>query len=217
MIIKVLVADDHTLFRQGLRQLLEIEPDVEVVGEAKDGMEVQRKVEELRPDVVLMDINMPIVDGVAATKQILEANPDLGVIMLTMYRQDQHVFEAIRAGARGYLLKDCLSTEVVSAIRAVYGGASIIDPTVTTKVLREFQRLAHDTDPEQGVGQLTAREVAILRLVAAGYSNKEIALKLAFSDKTVKNHLTTIFQKLQIRDRTQAAIYALSQGLISPE
>lgn len=214
MKIRVLVADDHSLFRQGLRQLLEMEPDIEVVGEAKDGLDVQVKTRECSPDIILMDINMPVTDGVVATKRILSENPNIGIIILTMYRQDQHVFEAIRAGARGYLLKDALAEDVVKAIRTVKHGESLIDPEMATKLLKEFRRLADRVEPEAGLSDLTPREIEILRLVAAGLSNKEIGARLFLAEKTVKNYLTLIFQKLQIADRVQAAVFAIQQGLI---
>lgn len=214
MKIRVLVADDHALFRQGLRQLLEMEPDIEVVGEAKDGLDVQIKTRECSPDIILMDINMPVTDGVAATKRILSENPNVGIIILTMYRQDQHVFEAVRAGARGYLLKDALAEDVAKAIRTVKQGESLIDPEMATKLLKEFRRLADRVEPEAGLSDLTPREIEILRLVAAGMSNKEIGAKLFLAEKTVKNYLTLIFQKLQIADRVQAAVFAIQQGLI---
>ncbi len=212
--IRVLLADDHRLFRDGLRQLLEFEDDIEIVGEAEDGLQAERMAMELRPDIVLMDINMPIVDGVAATRQVLQARPETGVIILTMYRQDQHVFQAIRAGARGYLLKNCSPSELVSAIRLVSSGSSLIAPEMATKLIKEFQRLADQSDPNEPMGGLTEKEIAILRLVASGMSNKEIASELAFSEKTIKNQLSILFQKLGIRDRTQAAIYAMTHGLI---
>lgn len=215
MSIRVLLADDHDLFLEGLARLLELEGDIAVVGRASNGMEAIALVESTKPDVVLMDINMPVVDGVEATKRILEQQPETGVVILTMYRQDQHVFQAIRAGARGYLLKNSRIEEVVAAIRAVKTGASLIDPAMTAKVLREFRRLADQAEPDGPIGGLTETEIAILRLVASGMSNKEIAQKLSFSEKTIKNRLSILFQKLDIRDRTQAAIYAMTHGLIA--
>jgi DNA-binding NarL/FixJ family response regulator len=212
--IRVLLVDDHTLVRQGLRQLLEVEPDIEVVGEASDGAEVNERVRELQPDVILMDINMPVVDGVAATRQVLKEFPDVGIIVLSMYRQDQYVFEAVRAGARGYLLKSARASEVTAAIRAVANGAALIDPTIAGNLLKEFQRLAPGgASSGSRLEALTERETDILRLVSTGASNKEIAATLYLSEKTVKNYLSTIFKKLQLNDRVQAATYAVRQGI----
>jgi DNA-binding NarL/FixJ family response regulator len=212
--IRVLIADDHQLFRQGLRQLLELEPDIEVVGEVGDGLKVQEAVENLKPDVVLMDINMPTVDGVAATREIVRSNPNIGVIILTMYKEDSYVFQAIRAGARGYLLKSASSSEVVDAVRAVYRGASLLDPMMTTKVLKEFRRLSETLGADDGLGGLTETEIKILKLVAAGLSNRDIARELNFAESTVKNKLSVLFEKINVEDRTQAAIYAITHGIM---
>jgi len=212
--IRILVVDDHTLFREGLRQLIEMEKELEVVGEASNGLEAISRARVLHPDVILMDINMPMVNGVDAIKEVLAESPDTGIIVLTMFREDQYVFDAMRAGARGYLLKDAKPADLIFAIKTVAKGASLIDPRMTTTVLREFRRLAGQTDAEQGVGGLTAREKEILRLLAMGLSNKEIAHRLSLSEKTVKNYLSTVFQKLQLSDRVQAAIYALRHGLV---
>ncbi|HEX2986977.1 MAG TPA: response regulator transcription factor [Chloroflexota bacterium] len=214
---RVMVADDHTLFREGLRQLLEMERDIEVVGEASDGMEAVAKARTLVPDVILMDINMPVVGGVAAIGQILSERPETGIIVLTMHRQDQYVFDAMRAGARGYLLKDAKPADLIFAIRMVARGASLVDPRMTTTVLKEFRRLASQVEPDQGVAGLTPKEVEILKLLAMGLSNKEIGRELCLAEKTVKNYLSTVFQKLQINDRVQAAIYALKHGLLTEQ
>ncbi|HEX2987232.1 MAG TPA: response regulator transcription factor [Chloroflexota bacterium] len=214
---RVMIADDHTLFREGLRQLLEMERDIEVVGEASDGMEAVAKARTLAPDVILMDINMPVVGGVAATEQILSERAETGIIVLTMHRQDQYVFDAMRAGARGYLLKDAKPADLIFAIRMVARGASLVDPRMTTTVLKEFRRLASQVEPDQGVAGLTPKEVEILKLLAMGLSNKEIGRELCLAEKTVKNYLSTVFQKLQINDRVQAAIYALKHGLLTEQ
>ncbi len=212
--IRVLLADDHQLFRQGLRQLLEMEPDIEVVGEVSDGLQVLEAVEKYSPDVVLMDISMPTVDGVAATRELVRSRPDIGVIILTMYKEDAYVFQAIRAGARGYLLKSASSEEVVEAMRAVYRGASLLDPMMTTKVLKEFRRLSETVGADDGLGGLTDTEIKILKLVAAGLSNKDIARELNFAESTVKNKLSVLFEKINVQDRTQAAIYAITHGIM---
>lgn len=215
--LRILIADDHTLFREGMRQLLEMERDIEVVGEASDGIEVVERARELQPDVILMDINMPVVNGVTALSQILAERPDTGIVVLTMFREDQYVFDTMRAGARGYLLKDAKPADLIFAIRMVARGASLIDPRMTTTVLKEFRRLASQVEPEQGIGGLTQKELEILKLLAMGLSNKEIGRRLCLAEKTVKNYLSTIFQKLQINDRVQAAIYALRHGLLAEQ
>ncbi|MCL5026450.1 MAG: response regulator transcription factor [Chloroflexi bacterium] len=214
MPIKVLLADDHGLVREGLRKLLEIEPDIRVVGEASDGLEVLKMVDELEPDVVLMDINMPVADGIAATREIARRRPETGVIVLTMHKEDGHVVRAIQAGARGYLLKNAKATELVSAIRAVDKGASLVDPMMMTKVLAEFRRMASESGVQDGLAGLSETELGILRLLAAGASNKEIAKRMGLANSTVKNKLTVLFGKIDVVDRTQAAIFALKRGLI---
>jgi DNA-binding NarL/FixJ family response regulator len=211
--IRVLMVDDHRMFLQGLRSLIEQESDIEVVGECTNGHDALPAVARLQPDVVLLDINMPGMDGVEATRRIIEQRPETGVIILTMYREDAHVFHAIKNGARGYVLKDVETIEVVRAIRSVARGESIIDPLLATRVLTEFQRVWRRDDARQRDG-LTEREVEILRLIAAGLSNKEIGNRLSFSEKTIKNYITVIFQKLQLTDRTQAAVYAVQHGLV---
>ncbi len=210
--IRILIADDHTMVRQGLSQICDAEPDMAVVGQAANGAEAVRLALQLRPDVVVMDINMPEVDGVQATRQITGALPGAGVIILTMYRQDQHVFEAIKAGARAYLLKDADSEELLQAIRAVAAGQALLDPAIARKMIDEFRRIQEATaDPETGA--LAPRDLEILRLVAQGLANDEIAERLHLSEKTVRNRLTGIFEILRVRNRTQAALYALRKGL----
>lgn len=220
-VISILLVDDHALMREGLRQLLEFEDDMRVVAEAVNGLDAMQQVRKLRPDVVLMDINMPVVDGLAVTRQITNEYPSVAVIMLTMLRQQQQVLQAVRNGARGYLLKSASSQEVVQAIRKVHEGGILIEPEVTGVLVNEYRRLSNlSTDGPSmrpSASALTAKEIDIVRYVAAGMSNKEIAAKLVYSEKTVKNYLSIIFQKLGIRDRTQAAIFAFRQGLIPEE
>ncbi len=211
--IRLMMVDDHRMFLQGLRTLIEMEPDIEVVGECNNGYDALEAVMHLQPDVVLMDINMPGMNGVEVTRQILERRPQTGVIILTMYREDAQVFHALKNGARGYILKDVETGEVVRAVRAVARGESMIDPVLATRVLSEFKRLWQQTDSHPRDG-LTEREVTILRLIAAGNSNKEIGAELCLSEKTIKNYITVIFQKLQLSDRTQAAVYAVQHGLV---
>jgi DNA-binding NarL/FixJ family response regulator len=211
--IGVLLVDDHALFRQGLRQLLELEDDIEVIGDASNGAEALAMVRQLQPDVVLMDINMPDVDGITATRNILADRPETSVVILTMYREDDYAFQAVRAGARGYLLKNAGSQDVVRAVRVTSQGASMIDPTLVPSLLREFHRLVNNpTAPK--VERLNEREMTLLRMLVDGKSNKEIAAELDLAESTVKNNLSLLFQKLGARDRTQAAVYALARGLL---
>jgi DNA-binding NarL/FixJ family response regulator len=211
--IRVVLADDHQLFRQGLKALLELERGITVVGEASDGLEVQRISVEQNASVVLMDINMPIVDGLSATRELLRANPEVGVIILSMYHEEGHVFQALRAGARGYLLKTSRLSEVAAAVRAVASGLSLLDPSVTSSVVSEFKRMSSKQTPEDGLGQLTETEVKILQHVSAGMSNKEVASQLSLAESTVKNRLSVLFEKIGVLDRTQAAIYAITHGI----
>lgn len=213
--IRILIADDHTMVRQGLTQICEAEPDMEVVGQAADGRQAVALALRLHPDIVVMDINMPEQDGVEATKEIIAENSDIGVIILTMYRQDQYVFEAIKAGARAYLLKDADSEELVRAIRAVADGEALLGPSIAGKMIEEFKRLQEDTLLAEGLTPLTEREQDILRLVAQGHENQEIADQLHLSEKTIRNRLSVVFEKLHVNNRTQAALYALRQGLAS--
>ena len=215
--IRLLIADDHTMVRQGLTQICGAEPDMEVVAQAADGQEACRLAGLVQPDVVVMDINMPVLDGVQATRRISKTSPGIGVIILTMYRQDQYVFEAIKAGARAYLLKDADSDELLRAIRAVATGEALLDSGIALKMIEEFRRLQSDPVGADGITQLTERELDILRLVAQGLNNNHIGGRLGLSEKTVRNRLTVIFEKLHVNNRTQAALYALRRGLTSLE
>jgi two-component system, NarL family, response regulator DegU len=212
--ITVLLADDHVLFRQALRHLLEMEQDIHVVAEAGDGATALTMVDEFHPDVVLLDISMPAMDGIVATAKLREEHPKIGIIILTMFAEDTHIIRAIRAGANGYLLKNTESARVIDAIRAVSRGQSILEPQLVSKLLDEFRKMS-DTRTPTNVAGLTERELELLRLVARGLSNKEIASTLELAESTVKNRLSVLFEKLEVKDRTQAAIYAMSHGLIS--
>ncbi len=212
--ISILLVDDHALMREGLRQLLSLEADLRVVDEAVNGFEAVQKVRRLQPDVVLMDISMPMIDGIAVTQQITREFPSIAVIMLTMHRQDQQVLQAITSGARGYLLKTASSQELARTIRQVHAGEVLIEPELTGAIVSEFRRISHLSAQGSSLTELAEKEIDILRCVAMGLSNKEIAEQLAYSEKTVKNYLSVIFQKLGIRDRTQAAIFAFRHGLI---
>ncbi|RME82380.1 MAG: DNA-binding response regulator [Caldilineae bacterium] len=213
--IRILVADDHVMVRQGLSQILDSEPNMKVVGQASDGREAVELAAILQPDIVVMDINMPLLDGVQATRQITATRPATGVIILTMYRQDQYVFEAIKAGARAYLLKDADSEELVRAIRAVAAGEALLDPAIAVRMIDEFRRMQSGPVGADGVTPLSERELEILRLVAQGLENEQIAERLGLSEKTIRNRLTVVFEKLHVSNRTQAALYALRKGLAS--
>ncbi len=210
--IRLVIADDHRLFRQGLRQICETIGGFEVVGEAQNGHEAVALACELKPDVILMDINMPELDGVQATSMIVEKQPQTQVIVLTMYQQDQYVFKAVKAGARGYLLKDSDGQDVIDAVRAVCRGEALIDPVIATRLLEEFRRLSDKEVSSDGVEDLTEPEMQVLRLVARGEDNKAIASQLCLSEKTIANRLLDIYQKLHVRNRTQAALIALRRG-----
>ena len=212
--IRVLLADDHAIFRDGLRAILDRQKDIVVVGEAGDGVEAVKKAAELAPDIVLMDINMPVMDGVRASRLITAQDQRVGIIILTMYREDEYVFEAIKAGARGYVVKDARAREVLKAIRAVHRGEALIDPAVATKLLEEFRHLAEGRSRKE-LFDLNEQETEILRLVAQGASNKEIAAALFLSEQTIKNKLSIVFQKLHVNNRAEAAASAIREGLIS--
>ncbi len=211
--ISVMLADDHVLFRQALRHLLESEPDIQIVGEVGDGDSVLNVAEKHHPDVILMDISMPGTDGVSATRDVKAEIPGIKVIILTMFSEDGHVIRAVRAGADAYLLKNTEATKVIDAIRAAARGASVIEPKMAATLLSEFRRMSN-LQEEDGLASLTEREIELLRLVAKGLSNKEIAYELHLAESTIKNRLSILFEKLDVKDRTQAAIYALSHGLV---
>ena len=215
--IRVLIADDHTVVRSGLRSILETEPDLVIVAEAGDGHEALERTQELLPDIVLMDIKMGDWDGVTATRRIRNSVRSARVIVLTNHDEDELVFASIRAGASGYLLKEVSAAQLANAIRTVADGFSLIYPSVAKRVLDEFGRVRGGGRAADGgddlYGDLTAREREVLRLVASGRSNKEIGADLGITERTVKTHISNIFGKLELEDRTQAAIYAHRRGL----
>lgn len=217
--IRLLLCDDHAMFRQGLKSILETEEGFRVIGEAATGREAVRYALDTKPDVILMDIQMGELDGVAATKTILEENPQARVIILTMYRQDRYVFEAIKAGARGYLLKDADANDLIEAIRRVAEGETLLNAEMAASILDEFKKVKEElpVHPEHPISELTERESMILRLLAQGDSNQEIAEAMGVSEKTVRNRLSEIFSKLRLNNRTQAALYALREGIATLE
>jgi DNA-binding NarL/FixJ family response regulator len=212
--IRILLVDDQRLMRDGLRTLLELETDFEIVGEAGDGQTGLDVFDQTRPDVVLMDIRMPQMNGVEATRRLMAREPEARVIILTTFDDDANVFEGLRAGARGYLLKDLSGAELAGAIRTVMDGGALIEPSVARKVFAEFARLAPAARPAELPEPLSERELGILRLVADGLSNKEIGLKLSLAEGTVKNYVTNVLAKIDARDRTQAALKARELGLL---
>jgi len=210
--IRVLIADDHPLYRDGLHTMLERAPETEIAGEATSGDEVITMAEALQPDVVLMDVQLPGVNGIEATRRIVQASPHVGVLMLTMFADDDSVFAAMRAGAHGYLLKGAERAEVLRAIQVVAGGEAIFSPMIAQRLTRYFATLAQETQPK-AFPELTDRERAILDLIAQGRSNAEIANRLILSPKTVRNHVSNILGKLQVADRAQAIIQAREAGM----
>jgi NarL family two-component system response regulator LiaR len=208
--IRILVADDHAIVRAGMRALLKTEPDMQVVGEAEDGVETVLKARSLRPDVLLLDLVMPRQDGIQAVQQIVEEGLEVRILILTSFAEDENVFPAIKAGASGYLLKDSSPHELVQAIRDIHRGESPLDPAIARKVIRELKD-PPDLPPTDE--PLTEREVEVLRLVARGLSNQEIADELVISEKTARGHVSSILSKLHLANRTQAALHALREGL----
>ena len=216
--IRTLIVDDHALFRRGLEMVLDDELDIEVVGEASDGEEAVTKAGESLPDVILMDIRMPRSSGIEACRALKDVAPSAKIVMLTISDEEEDLFEAIRAGASGYLLKDIPLDEVADTVRAVYGGQSLINPSMAGKLLTEFAALARgdEEEPPQQVPapRLTDREIQVLRLVARGMNNRDIAKELFISENTVKNHVRNILEKLQIHSRMEAVMVAVREKLI---
>ena len=212
--IRVLIVDDHGVVRQGLRTYLEVLDDIEVIGEAENGSEAVAQVRQHQPDVVLMDLVMPEMDGIEATRQVSAISPSTRVVVLTSFADDEKVFPAIKAGARGYLLKDVSPAELANAIRAVQAGETHLHPEITKKLVEQLASPKPDQEPLPD--DLTPRELEVLRLIAQGMNNRQIALALTISEKTVKTHVSNILSKLHLADRTQAAIYAHRHG-VAPE
>jgi DNA-binding NarL/FixJ family response regulator/class 3 adenylate cyclase len=218
-VVRVLIADDQALVRTGFRMILEAEPNVEVVGEASDGREAVEQARRLTPDVVLMDVRMPELDGIEATRQLLGSrDTTTKVVMLTTFDMDEYVYEALSAGASGFLLKDVPPEQLVAGIQAVASGDALLAPSVTRRVIEEFVRRPPDSlrAPPERLGELTARELEVLKLIARGLSNAEIAKELFVSETTVKTHVAHVLMKLQLRDRVQAVVLAYESGLVQP-
>jgi DNA-binding NarL/FixJ family response regulator len=208
---RVLVADDQTLFRAGLARLLSEDARVEVVGQALDGADAVKQAAKLKPDVILMDLKMPNLDGIEATKQIVEADPNIKVLVLTTFETDSQVIQALKAGASGYVLKDSSAAAIVSSIVAVVSGERVMASAVANRVL---EMLTGTSTPKQFYDGLTNREIEILKLLANGMANKQIAFRLKISEKTVRNHVSNTYEKLGIFDRSQAVLYAVKKGLV---
>ena len=213
--IRLLIADDHTLFREGLRAILGAQSDIEIVGEASNGAQAVQLASSQLPDLILMDIQMPEMNGIAATEKILDANPHIGIIVLTMLEDDDSVFAAMRAGARGYVLKGADKAEMLRAIHAVAEGEALFGPAIAKRLVNFFQdvRGMKNLAPPRAFPELTEREVEVLAFIAQGFNNSEIAEKLFLSPKTVSNHISNIFSKLQVADRAQAIVRARQAGL----
>ncbi|HEY3997262.1 MAG TPA: response regulator transcription factor [Candidatus Xenobia bacterium] len=215
--IRILVVDDHTLVREGFARMLDLSPDLEVVGQAPSAKDALELVTRLNPDIVLMDINLPGMNGIEATRIIKTEHPDVEVIILSMYDEEQYVLESVKAGATGYVLKDISPDDLLRAVKTVHHGGSMIQPSLARKVLREFANLAREA-PVPGraalLRELSEREMEVLHFVADGKSNREIAEAMTISEKTVKAHLRTIFRKLEVTDRAQAVAYAMRKGLV---
>jgi DNA-binding NarL/FixJ family response regulator len=212
-VIRVAIVDDQPLFTDGLGRIVGAQPDMEVIGIAHDGKSGVKMCKELEPDVILMDINMPVMDGVTATSKVRDLLPDAKVLILTVHADDVHVFRGIKAGATGYLLKDCTPEDLSRAIKTVHAGDTIMAPEIARKMLLAFE----EADQEPSAPSLTYRELEVVKALARGRGNKQIARDLAISEKTVRNHVSNIYKKLHVYDRTQAVLYAIREGLIEAE
>ncbi len=213
--IRILLADDHTVLRQGMAQVLNSQPDMIVIAQAQNGLEAVELAQKHQPDIVLLDINMPELDGVMAAKRITAELPKTRIIILTMYRRDDYVFEAIKVGASGYLLKEVELDDLLEAIRTVAQGGAVIDPAIAMRVLAELRQPKKAIKPAES--NLNERDLEVLRLLVEGLTNQDIGNRLSISEKTVRNRLSLIFRKLHLENRTQAALYALKEGLAEPE
>lgn len=216
MAIKVVLADDQAMVRAGFRMILESEPDIAVVGEAENGEQAVDVAARLRPDLVLMDIQMPVMDGLEATRRITSGSAEARVIILTTFERDEYVFEALRFGASGFLLKNAPPEELVHAVRVVADGDALLSPSVTRRIIEEFSARPVRLSTPPDLGRLTAREREVLRLLASGRSNAELADELYIGEGTIKTHVSSVLSKLGLRDRVQAVVFAYETGLVSP-
>jgi len=215
--IGILLAEDHVITREGIRKLLEEEDGLNVVGETGNGLDAVRLAGELKPDLIIMDINMPKLNGIEATKQIKATNPGIAILILSAYNDDEYVFALLKAGAAGYLLKNVSGDELTSAVRAVCKGEPVLDPTIARKVINYFTAPGEIQTTEKPSKQLSSRETAIIKLAATGMTNKDIAYKLHLSNRTIEGHMRTIFNKLGVGSRTEAVLYGLQKGWFTLE
>ncbi len=214
MKIRILLADDHTILRAGLRMMLNAQPDMEVVGEAQDGRQAIAEAQRLQPDVILMDITMPDMNGIEATRQIKKLLPDTRVLILTMHEHDEYVFQALRAGASGYMLKEAADTDLISALRVIQSGQFYLSPTAQSVMVGDYLQRVRTGEEKDSYSSLTEREREILKLVAEGYTNNQIAERLIISPKTVDTHRTHVMDKLNLHSRAELVKYAMRRGLL---
>jgi len=210
--IKVMIAEDHSMIRAGLKQLLELEPDIRVIAECSDGKMTVEKYQEVRPDVILIDINMPVMNGLEALEKIRTFDSEAKAVMLTIHQDRDYLLRALEIGALGYILKDADASALIESVRSVYEGQTYIQPVMARELVNEYKRIRSGADDPRN--QLTDREKEVLKLLTKGMLNKEIANALTISEKTVKNHISSIFRKLNVQDRTQAAVYAIKNRLV---
>jgi two-component system, NarL family, response regulator NreC len=214
MTIRILLADDHTILRAGLKMMLNAQPDMEVIGEAQDGRQAVQEVQRLQPDIVLMDITMPDINGIEATKQIKKVQPDVRVLILTMHEHDEYVFQALRAGASGYILKEAADTELITALHVIQSGQFYLSPMAQSVMVGDYLQRVRTGEEKDSYSSLTEREREILKLVAEGHTNNQIAERLVISPKTVDTHRTHIMDKLNLHSRAELVKYAMRRGLL---
>jgi two-component system response regulator NreC len=214
MKIRILLADDHTILRAGLKMMLNAQPDMEIVGEAQDGRQAMQEAQRLQPDIVLMDITMPDMNGIEATKQIKKLLPEIKILILTMHEHDEYIFQALRAGASGYMLKEAADTELISAIHIIQSGQFYLSPTAQSVMVGDYLQRLRTGEDKDSYSSLTEREREILKLVAEGYTNNQIAERLVISPKTVDTHRTHIMDKLNLHSRAELVKYAMRRGLL---